>query len=176
MLKTALERIARVGRGVSGVHGLSQVQKDQLADLREKGYVMFDHLVGTERLKRLQAEYRERVENKLDFEFPVLAQAKIDPDRDAALIESNFLATPRQLAERGLTFSRGDVSDYKSAVEKFQPSTLTTYLPDEHDWYDLWLDPNILPVAQAYMGFIPQLTEAYIHHNFPARFVVMNHA
>ena len=176
MLKTALERIARVGRGVTGDSNLSQVQKGQLAELREKGYVIFDHLVGTERLKRLQADYQDRLENKLDFEFPVLAQAKIDPDRDAELIENNFLATPQQLAERGLTFSREDVSDFQSAVEEFQPSTLTTYLPDEHDWYDLWLDPNVLPIAQAYMGFVPQLTEAYVRRNFPARFVVMNHA
>ncbi len=176
MLRTALEKIARVGRGVDGENGLSVEQKEKLTLLRENGYVMFDHLVGTERLKRLQSDYRERVEDRLDFEFPVLAQAKIDPDRDAALIDANFLATPQQLAERGLTISRDDISDYKNAVEEFQPSTLTTYLPDDHDWFDLWLDPNILPVAEAYMGFVPQLTEAYIRRNFPARFVVMNHA
>lgn len=176
MLKTALEKIARIGRGVAGDSNLNQVQKDQLTELRQNGYVMFDHLVGTERLKRLQADYRDRVENKLDFEFPVLAQAKIDPDRDAALIESNFLATPQQLAEHGLTITRDDISDYKHAVEEFQPSTLTTYLPDDHDWFDLWLDSNILPVAEAYMGFVPHLIEAYVRRNFPARFVVMNHA
>lgn len=171
-----LERIARIGRGADDESHLGEAQREKLAHLREHGYVAFEHLVGTDRLKRLQAEYRRRVEDELDFQFPTLAQAKIDPVRDAELIEKNFLATPAQLKELGLAFSREDVKSYAQAVSEFAPSTLTTDLPDDKDWFDLWLDPQVIPLVAAYMGFVPQLTEAYIRRNFPARFPVMNHA
>ena len=176
MLREVLEKIARVGRGAPREEKLTAAQQQKLAHLREHGYVAFDHLVGTDRLKRLQEDYRSRVEDKLDFEFPTLAQAKIDPQRDADLIKGNFLATPQQLAERGLTFSREDVRSYRQAVADFAPSTLTTEIPDSAEWFDVWLDESMLPIVEAYMGFRPQLVEAYIRRNFPARFVVMNHA
>jgi hypothetical protein len=174
-VRTALEKLARVGRGADASH-LTSEQSAQLAHLREHGYVMFSHLVGTARLKKLQDEYRKRLEDDLNFEFPTLAQSRIDPVRDADLIKSNFLATPQALAKRGLTFDRSDVTSYVQAVRDFEPSTLTTELPDTQDWFDLWLDPNVLAIAEAYFGFVPQLVEAYIRRNFPARFVVMNHA
>ena len=176
MLKEVLEKIARVGRGAAGDERLTPDQREKLAHLREHGYVMFDHLVGTARLRKLQEDYRSRVEGQLDFEFPTLAQAKIDPERDADLIKGNFLATPQQLAARGLTFSREDVRSYEQAVADFAPSTLTTEIPDTPEWFDVWLDEGMLPIVEAYMGFRPQLTEAYIRRNFPSRFVVMNHA
>ena len=90
MLKEVLEKIARVGRGAAGDERLTPDQREKLAHLREHGYVMFDHLVGTERLRKLQEDYRSRVEGQLDFEFPTLAQAKIDPERDADLIKGRF--------------------------------------------------------------------------------------
>ncbi|MET3900813.1 hypothetical protein ABIB57_004781 [Devosia sp. UYZn731] len=174
-VRTALEKLARVGRRANASN-LTSEQSAQLAHLREHGYVMFDHLVGTERLKQLQEQYRKRIEEDLNFEFPTLAQSRIDPTRDADLIKSNFLATPHTLAQRGLTFDRKDVKSYGQAVAEYEPSTLTTELPDTGDWLDLWLDPNVLPIAEAYFGFVPQMVEAYIRRNFPARFVVMNHA
>lgn len=174
-VRTALEKLARVGRGANS-SSLTSEQSAQLAHLREHGYVIFDHLVGTDKLKQLQEQYRKRVETDLDFEFPTLAQSQIDPERDADLIKSNFLATPQALAKRGLTFDRKDVTSYVQAVADFEPSTLTTELPDTRDWFDLWLDPSVLPIVDAYFGFVPQMVEAYIRRNFPARFVVMNHA
>jgi hypothetical protein len=176
LLKEVLEGVARVGRSAPSETSLTEKQRTKLGELRSKGFATFDDLVGTERMQRLQDEYRDRLEQKLDFEVPVLAQAKIDPERDADLVKSNFLATNAQLAARGLTFDRGDIKNYQQAVEEFQPSTLTTYLPDDPKWFGLWLDPDILAVAKAYMGFTPQLVEAYIRRNYPARFVVMNHA
>lgn len=161
LLRTALEKLARVGRRANP-HDLTSEQSAQLTHLKEHGYVMFDHLVGTDRLKRLQEEYRTRIEVDLNFELPTLAQSRIDPSGDADLIKSNFLATPQALAQRGLTFDRPDVKTYGQAVTDFAPSTLTTELPDSPDWFDLWLDPNVLPIAEAYFGFVPQMVEAYI--------------
>lgn len=175
-INDTLERIARIGRGAAGEGDLSEAQREKLAHLRDHGYVVFDHLVGTDRLKRLQADYRKRVEEELDFQFPTLAQAKIDPVRDATLIKNNFLATPQKLQEFGLAFSREDVTSYEQAVAEFAPSTLTTDIPDDQAWFDVWLDREVTPLVAAYMGFVPQLIEAYIRRNFPARFPVMNHA
>jgi hypothetical protein len=176
MLRDALEIIARVGRGSRPAGSLTADQTQKLNHLREHGYVMFDGLVGSERLKKLQADYRRRLEVELDFEEPVLAQAKIDADRDADLIKKNFLATNQSLLERGLTFSRADVKTYEQAVAEFAPSTLTTPLPNDREWFDLWLDTDMLPIVEAYMGFTPHLVEAFVRRNYPARFSVMNHA
>jgi hypothetical protein len=176
MLKTALEKVARVGRGAPSETTLTQTQRAQLARLRTEGYVAFDHLVGTEKLAQLQAELAQRIEGDLDFEYPCLAQTRIDPERDADMIASNFLATNAQLKARNLTFDRGDAKDYAQVVSEFEPSSLKTFLPDTPEWLGTWLDPTILPIVEAYMGFRPELTEAYIRRNFPAKFVVMNHA
>lgn len=175
LIRDALEKVARIGRRANS-NGLSPEQRAQLDHLRQQGYVTFTHLVGTDKLRQLQADYEHRLESELAFDFPTLAQSRIDTTRDADLIKTNFLATPETLAKRGLAFERADVTSYEQAVAEFAPSTLTTKLPDTIDWFDLWLDSRILPIIEAYFGFVPELMEAYIRRNFPARFVVMNHA
>jgi hypothetical protein len=176
MLKSTLEKVARVGRSGTAEAALTDVQRDQLAKLRKDGYVAFDHLVGTEKLALLQAELKQRIEHDLDFEYPCLAQTRIDPERDADMIASNFLATNAQLKARNLTFDRDDAKSYDQVVTDFEPSSLKVFLPDTPLWLGTWLDPVVLPVVEAYMKFRPELTEAYIRRNFPAKFVVMNHA
>lgn len=176
MIKTALERLARINRSGATSSSLSDELASKLEHLQTHGYVQFDHLVGSPEMAVLQADYLDRLENKLEFEMPTLAQSHVDRERDADLIASNFLATNAQLATRGLTFDRADVTDYAQAVREFEPSTLKVYLPDTPAWMRMWLDPQVLSVAEAYMGFRPELTEAYLRRNYPSKFVVMNHA
>ncbi len=64
------------------------------------------------------------------------------------------------LAERGLTFGRSELSSYAQATKEFRPSTLTSKLPDETNWFDLWLDPAMLGVMEGYMGFFHHWEEA----------------
>jgi len=175
MIKSILETVARVGRGGMNASLLEGKQGERLSHLREHGYVMFDHLVGTERFQNLQADFQNRLENELQFEMPCLAQSRIDPERDADLIDNNFLATVSEMEKRGVTFSRDDIKSYKQAIKDFAPSTLKLPMVDTQDYFDLWLDEEILDIVEAYMGFKPVLTEAYIRRNFPARFKVMNH-
>ena len=59
-------------------------------------------------------------------------------------------------------------------IKAFQPSTLTVPMPSETSYYDLWLDPLVMEIVSAYMGFTPQLTEVYVRRNFPSKFRVMN--
>ncbi|MBV0914175.1 phytanoyl-CoA dioxygenase family protein [Anianabacter salinae] len=176
MIKTALERLARVNRSGASASTLSDDLAAKLVHLKTYGYVQFDHWVGSPGMAALQADYLDRLENKLEFEMPTLAQSRVDRERDADLIASNFLATTEQLAARGLTFDRGNVTDYAQAVREFEPSTLKVYLPDTPAWMQMWLDPQVLSVVEAYMGFRPELTEAYLRRNYPSKFVVMNHA
>ena len=176
MIKTALERIARIGRAGTPESALGNELGQKLAQLRSRGYVMFDHLVGSPGMEMLKADYIDRLENQLQFEMPTLAQTRVDPERDADMIAKNFLADNQELAARGLTFDRSDVQTYAQVVTDFEPSTLKVYLPDTTPWMQMWLDPKVLAVTEAYMGFRPELTEAYLRRNYPSKFVVMNHA
>ena len=142
--------------------------------LKERGFVMLDHLVGTSEFKRMQARIIQKIEHDFELQFPCLAQSKIDIERDKDLIEKNFLATNEQLKTRGLTFDQNDVRSYPQMVTEFKPSTLTVPMPSEETFFRLWLDPVVISIVTSYMGFVPDLTEAYIRRNFPSSFRVMN--
>ena len=47
-------------------------------------------------------------------------------------------------------------------IDDFKPSTLTTPMPSENAFYNLWLNPTLMAIVSNYMGFYPHLTEAYI--------------
>lgn len=142
--------------------------------LKQRGFVMLDHLVGTPEFKKMQARVDQKIEQDFELQFPCLAQSKIDAERDKDLIDSNFLATNEQLKTRGLTFGQTDVKSYSQMVADFKPSTLTVPMPSEEGFYNLWLDPVVVSIVTSYMGFVPNLTEAYIRRNFPSSFRVMN--
>lgn len=175
MLKTALEYIAISGRKTSPDRQLNQEKQSKLDHLKKHGYVVFDHLVGTDEFNLLKQDYKIRMEQGLEFTTPCLAQSKIDPIKHKDLIENNFFATLKQLTEHGLTFDQSDMESYEQVVSEYLPSTLTLNIPDQKKYFDLFFDENVLEVVSAYMGFTPLLVEAYIRRNFPARFQVMNH-
>lgn len=175
MLKRALEEIGRIGRSGPERDTLTTDQAAKLSDLETNGYTIIDKFVGTERIANLQEVYRNRLEQDMDIELPCLAQSRIDPDAHAELIQKNFLASRAQLDKMGIAFDRKDIQSYEQVLTEFEPSTLTMTLPDMADFFDLWLDEDIVAISQAYMGFAPLLTEAYIRRNFPAKFKVMNH-
>lgn len=175
MLKSVLENIAKVGRKVeSGAHLTSELQ-DKLEHLRINGYVTFEHYVGTPEFENLKQDYIQRIEKKLEFKTPCLAQSKIDPVKHKKLIENNFLASNQELTEIGLTFNKADVKSYSQVLADFLPSTLSLDIPDDYKYLNIWLDSDLIQVVESYMGFTPILTEAYVRRNFPARIPVMNH-
>ncbi len=175
MLKSVLENIAKVGRRVEGDSHLSNDLQEKLQHLRINGYVTFDHHVGTPEFEKLRQNYIQRIEQNFEFKTPCLAQSKIDPVKHKKLIENNFLASNQELSELGLTFEKADVKSYSQVLSDFLPSTLSLDLPDDYNYLNIWLDHDLIQVAESYMGFTPILTEAYIRRNFPARIPVMNH-
>ena len=175
MLKQILEAGARFGRKSLLSDEMSANARQKLDELRARGFVMFDHLVGSPHFAAIQADLRHRIENDMTFEFPCLAQSRIDARAHADLIANSFRVQPDELAIRGLTFDRADIRDYREVVDSLQPSTLKLLMPDNRAYFSIWLDPTMLSVVEAYMGFKPILREAYIRRNFPCTYRVMNH-
>jgi len=172
-LKSLTETLSLIGRRTKPTH--NPIITDKVSHLRERGFVFLDHLVGSEIIKQVQNNVSKNFEHDLNIEFPCLAQSKIDEYEHKNLIETNFLATPETLAKQGLTFCRNDVKNYQQMLSDFEPSTLTLPMPSAKDYYDIWLDPIVMDVVSEYMGFVPELTEAYVRRNFPYNHGVMNH-
>lgn len=156
-------------------HDISEEFEKRLKSLREYGYVIIDNLFSKNELEVLQNEYRKKIELDLAIEFPCLAQSKIDPIKHQNLIDNHFLFSPRELHSHGVSFNRSEVRDYRQIIDEFKPSTLKTSLEDIPSFFQYWLHPVILDLIEAYNGFRPYLTEAYIRRNFPAKYRVMNH-
>lgn len=175
MLKTALEKIAIMGRKYNKYPQLSELQADKLNHLNKYGYVIFDHYVGSEKFEIIKEDYIRRMQTELEFTTPCLAQTKINVEKHKELLDNNFYATTKELNEQDLTFYRDQVKSYEQVLNEFAPSTLTLEIPDQKQYFDLWLDSDLIQVTSAYMGFTPILIEAYVRRNFPARHQVMNH-
>ena len=78
MIKDLLEAGAKVGRKASPPKAMNKSARAKLDFLRDRGFVMFDHLVGTREFARIQADLERRIEGEMTFEFPCLAQSHID--------------------------------------------------------------------------------------------------
>lgn len=148
---------------------------DLVNQLRTRGFVVLDHLVGSSDIIELKGKLDKKIEQEFDLKFPCLAQSKIDQNRDRDLIAKSFLTSTDELKKRGLTFSRDDIQAYNQMIDTFKPSTLTVPMPSESVFYNLWLAPIVMAIVSNYMGFYPHLTEAYIRRNFPCTYPVMNH-
>ena len=172
-VKSLGERLACLKRGSSFTSDPAVI--DSVRQLKTRGFVILDHLVGSSDFTELKSKLDKKIEKKFDLKFPCLAQSKIDQDRDQDLIATSFLASSEELSRRGLTFSRDNIRSYNQMIDTFKPSTLTVPMPSESAFYNLWLDATVIAIVTNYMGFYPHLTEAYIRRNFPCTYPVMNH-
>tara|TARA_B110000971_G_scaffold8838_1_gene8527 strand:- start:192 stop:1130 length:939 start_codon:yes stop_codon:yes gene_type:complete len=176
MIKKSLEYISKIGRRSTETTDNHDIKiAMHVKQLKEKGFVILDHLVNSKEFKELKKEINKNIEDNLNLKFPCLAQSKIDENRDKDLIVSNFLATDKTLSERNLTFIRNDIKSYDDMINKFSPSTLTLEMQDRLSFFNIWLDKTIIAIVQSYMGFIPEMVEAYVRRNFPCKYKVMNH-
>jgi hypothetical protein len=172
-VKSLGESLACISRKTSQTYDPTII--DLVNQLRTRGFVVLDHLVGSSDIIEFKGKLDKKIEQEFDLKFPCLAQSKIDQNRDRDLIAKSFLTTTDELKKRGLTFSRDDIQSYNQMIDTFKPSTLTVPMPSESTFYNLWLDPIVVAIVSNYMGFYPQLTEAYIRRNFPCTYPVMNH-
>ena len=78
MIKSLLEAGAKISRKASVAHILNDETQAKLSLLRKRGFVMFDHLVGSTQFAFIQADLQKRIEQDMNFEFPCLAQSLID--------------------------------------------------------------------------------------------------
>lgn len=174
IIKNITEKISRLGRTTTYEEGINSEIDKAVIQLKNRGFVMLDHLVGSSQFAMIKTSINKKIEKDFALQFPCLSQSKIDKDRDKDLIEKNFLTSNIQLSKRGLTFDRKDIKSYTQMLDDFRPSTLTMPMPSELDYYRLWLDPIVMSIVSAYIGFKPHMTEAYVRRNFPSDFKVMN--
>lgn len=171
-IKSLTENISTINRRVK--RELVPGTKHKVDQLKTRGFVVLDHLVGSSAFGVVKNSVTQKIEKDLDLQFPCLSQKKIDPIRNQNLIKNNFLATNEQLEELGLTFNRDDLKSYQQMLKDFKPSTLTVPMPSDKKFYDVWLDPMVMSIVSSYLGFFPHMTEAYIRRNFPSDYKVMN--
>ena len=173
IIKKAIEKINYLAR-------YSKPSKDKdirgkSDQLREKGYVVLNHLVGTKKFNIAKARLSEAIEKNKNFELPCLSQNKISKTLDKDLIDRKFLSSKEELKSRNLTFDLNDIKNYNHMLEKYNPATLTTPMLNNKEYYDIWLDEVVLEVVKDFMGFTPHLIEAYSRRNFPSQFAITNH-
>ena len=102
MIKSLLEAGAKISRKASVAHILNDETQAKLSLLRKRGFVMFDHLVGSAQFAFIQADLQKRIEQDMNFEFPCLAQSLIDETEHADLVAKNFRVRLGVLREAGL--------------------------------------------------------------------------
>jgi hypothetical protein len=154
---------------------ISQNVDSNIKQIKEYGFVKLDHLVGSKAISNVQKTLTKLIESDYCYEYPCLAQSKIDKSKHSDLIAKQFLVNSSELKDRSLTFEHNDIKSYHQMMTDFEPSTLKIPMVSNSSFYDLWLDPTVMSIIEGYMGFIPEMTEAYIRRNFPAKYPVMNH-
>lgn len=153
----------------------SKEQKELINTLKRDGYIVLNNYVDAHKLEKIKNEFDAALK-KLKFNTPCLAQKKINPITHVSLIKKHMLATSDELSELQVTFNSKDCTSYEQVLADFEPSTLTVKMLEQSDSYcDIWLDPYLLSIICNYMGMVPQLTEAYVRRNFPAKHKTMNH-
>ena len=175
LIKQAKYRLMYWGRYKSRKLMLDHEQINQLNHLKQFGYVMLPHVLTEDEFAQMKFSYQLELEEKLNFETPCLAQNKIDSVKHKILLDNYLCYTPQQYLERGIAFTKSEVSSYQQVLDEFRPSTLKTYIPQSHLFFNVWLHPTLLTMVEAYMGLRPYLVEAYLRRNFPSEHKVMNH-
>lgn len=170
-----MEYLSRINRPPFPVKDIDNEITSYIEQLSNNGFVKLDHLVGTKAILQAQKLLLKLIEEDYCYEFPCLAQSQIDKEKHSELIAKQFLVNPSELKNNNLTFEYEDIKSYHQLVTDYEPSTLKVPMVSNCNFYDIWLDPIVMAVIEGYMGFIPQMTEAYIRRNFPAKYPVMNH-
>lgn len=178
-MKNKINRIAeylsRMNRAPIAAKDVGKDVDSQIKQLKENGFVQLDHLVDSKAIINVQKTLTKLIESDYRYEYPCLAQSKIDKKKHSDLIAKQFLVNPAELKRHNLTFEHKDIKSYYQMMTDFEPSTLKIPMVSDRGFYDLWLDPTVMAIIEGYMGFIPEMTEAYIRRNFPAKYPVMNH-
>lgn len=148
---------------------------DLLRQLRKNGQVIIPDFISPATLAHVQAWFQENLNNG-NFEFPIIANAKIDPKLHQLLIDRNFLAEKSELVEAKVTADKNEFKNLEQFRRDFNPSTIKKHVDfSDSILRELWLSKTIIELVTDYIGFTPYAVEAYIRRNFPSKYKVMNH-
>ncbi|MDC1174701.1 phytanoyl-CoA dioxygenase family protein [Bacteriovoracaceae bacterium] len=144
-----------------------------MSDLRENGYAVIENFLTDDEIRYFENDIQKRIEN-FEFEFPFVAQNRIQPDIHKKLIDSYFIKGNIKEVQ----FQKNEIGDkpVSQIIEEEKPSTIKLFNPsNDQIYWEKWLSPFLLPVIEQYLGMKPYLVEAYIRRNFPADYLVTNH-
>ncbi len=174
-LKKISNRVKYFNRISNSESTLNENTRKIIEKLKVDGYVKLDGFLNPEQVQKFKQVINREIEDNLNFEFPCIAQTKIEEESHSDLINNYFLFSDLELEKRGITFSKSEIDKYPETIEKFKPSTLKLNLPNDSSFMDLWLNTSLLEIIEGYMQMKPYLMEAYLRRNFPAKYKVMNH-
>ena len=140
--------------------------------LRTRGFVVLDHLVGSSDIIELKGKLDKKIEQEFDLKFPCLAIENWPKSRPWS-DRQEFFNKLWWVENVGWPFR---MTKFSHTIKWLIPLTININSPHavrEHILY-LWLDLLLLAIVNC-MGFYPHLTEAYIRRNFPCTYSVMNH-
>ena len=161
-----------------GIYSLLRTEKrkssKQALQLRADGYILLDHLVGSDLIEEI-CEVLQRKLSNLEFRKPLLSQSKVNRVEHEDIIKNNFLLERDDLTALGLSATINPTDNLSNFVLRERPSTLELDMPDDHRFYSVWLDEVVLDIVSEYFGFTPVMCEAFIRRNYPSDFHVMNH-
>lgn len=170
-IKSSLKFFPRSQR----ISNLSDEQIGALEHLQSYGYAFIDGRIDAETLEYLQAKTDAKIKSG-EVNFPVLAQTKIDPQKHKSLIDNYLLGTGDFFRKNGIAFNKEEFRSYEQVIKEFNPSTLEFRIPEnDKTFFQVWLNPFVLDIVEAYMGYRPNLVEAYVRRNFPSPYRTMNH-
>ncbi|MBL69328.1 MAG: phytanoyl-CoA dioxygenase [Verrucomicrobiales bacterium] len=146
-----------------------------VSKLREAGNLLLEGYLDQKCLDQLQQEFKGSLEN-LKFDMPCLAQSRIDRVCHKDLIDQNWAVPQEEMVSAGVMFDRPEAHSFNQVLEEFNPSTLTvSMLQHSSAFAKVWLDEFLLSIVTEYMGMVPQMQEAYVRRNYPAKYRVLNH-
>lgn len=149
--------------------------KKNLRPLQEDGFVVIENFISNEDLTYIKNKLKNAFEIEKTFELPLIAQSRLNPDKDSDLIDNFLRGSIEIYKSRNLTFEFEDIKSYQQMLIDFQPATLKQYILDDEIFYKYWLNNDVLDLVEAYMGLKPKLIEAYVRRNFYAKFKSTNH-
>lgn len=175
MLSKFLKKIKYINRIRLIPLKLDQEEEKIVNQLKDKGFVILEGFIENSHLIKFKEIIDTELEQNLNFEYPCIAQSKIDENRHSEIIKNYFRFSDLELEKFGITFGKDDEDSYEKILEKYKPSTLKLLIPDNDKFINLWLNTKLLRIIESYLGVKPYLLEAYLRRNFPAKYKVMNH-
>ncbi len=152
----------------------SETEHKSIAELQEHGVTILERFVAPDELHLLREEHEAALRN-FEFNFPVLAEARITDPIASRLFADGTTTTYNDLLDEDIFINSGGGLEYDQFVDSFRPHILKTTLDKYSSRFTrLWLDERLLRIVAGYLKCVPKLVEAYTRRSYPSRHAYQN--